>query len=248
MRVITDRPKRIFAIGDLHGCLDELNLIITFLKEEQGACSEDLFVFIGDYIDRGKESRQVIEYLLSLQSEWPRTVFIKGNHEDMLLDFLGLGGRCGDVYLSNGGDEFLKSYGLDPALPQSELLERLPVEHLEFLKKLELAVCLAEFVFVHAGVSPDRPLEEQDLRDLMWIRADFIHAEHRLGKTVVFGHTPFEDVLLHLPFKIGIDTGLVYGNKLSVVELVHGTLYQVEREGLEVGVHDLSARLLTNLR
>lgn len=128
-------------------------------------------------------------------------------------------------------------------MPQSELLERLPVEHLEFLKKLELAVCLAEFVFVHAGVSPDRPLEEQDLRDLMWIRADFIHAEHRLGKTVVFGHTPFEDVLLHLPFKIGIDTGLVYGNKLSVVELVHGTLYQVEREGLEVGVHDLSARL-----
>ena len=110
-------------------------------------------------------------------------------------------------------------------------------------KGLELGVMLAEFVFVHAGINPRVPLEQQSSHDVMWIRGDFTHAPHSVGKTVVFGHTPFEDVLLHLPYKIGIDTGLVFGNRLSVVELVHGQLYQIEQGETKVKSFSLRDRL-----
>jgi serine/threonine protein phosphatase 1 len=106
-----------------------------------------------------------------------------------------------------------------------------------------LGVSIGEFLFVHAGVNPERGLNDQRARDLMWIRGDFIPVEHKLGKTVVFGHTPFADVMLHMPFKIGIDTGLVYGNLLSAVELVEGTAFQVDRGGDQVTVSSLRDRL-----
>ena len=93
---------------------------------------------------------------------------------------------------------------------------------------------------VHAGINPTRALEAQDPADLMWIRKDFIQAEHSAGKTVVFGHTAFNDIYLHLPYKIGIDTGIAYGNKLSVVELVHGNAFQIEVG--ETQVHERSLR------
>jgi serine/threonine protein phosphatase 1 len=243
LRVITDRPPRVYAVGDIHGCFDELQILVSYLKTSEGVGANDLVIFIGDYIDRGDKSKEVIEYLVQLKREWPKTVFIKGNHEDMLLDFLGFGGDSGDVYLDNGGAEFLKSYGLNLFSPPSEVLKALPPEHLEFLKNLEVGVVLAEFVFVHAGVRPGVDLAAQNPRDLMWIRGDFVHAEHNVGKTVVFGHTPFEDVFLNLPYKIGIDTGVVFGNTLSIVELVHGSLFQVGRGESKVKRFDLKDRL-----
>jgi serine/threonine protein phosphatase 1 len=106
-----------------------------------------------------------------------------------------------------------------------------------------MGVQVGEFVFVHAGVSPARSFDDQSEEDLMWIRQEFVQSEHNLGKTVVFGHTPFEDVLLNLPYKIGIDTGLVYGNKLSAVELVHGELLQIDRGDSSVRVSSLQERL-----
>jgi len=243
IRVVTEASPRVFAFGDIHGCNAELTLLLNCLRSDHKASKADQFVFIGDYIDRGPDSKGVIETLLAWKAEFPKTIFLKGNHEDMLLAFLGMGGSSGNVYLVNGGAEFFRSYGIEPTGPLSELSKSLPKEHLSFVTSLELGVSIGEFLFVHAGINPGRGLEEQLSHDLMWIRGDFIPVEHKAGKTVVFGHTPFADVMLHMPFKIGIDTGLVYGNLLSAVELVEGTVFQVDRGGDHVGVSSLRGRL-----
>lgn len=243
IRTIAERSRRVFAFGDIHGCYDELERVLQFLFNKQSAGAEDQVIFIGDYIDRGPASRQVIERLIRLKEELPKTVFLKGNHEDMLLDFLGLGGSSGEVYLANGGVDFFKSYGIVPEGPLSDIRARLPESHLEFLTSLEHGVSLGEFLFVHAGIDPQLELSQQKAHTLMWVRAQFIQKEHNAGKTVVFGHTPFEDVMLHMPYKIGIDTGLVYGNRLTVVEVVEGGVYQIDRGGEEVYVSSLKDRL-----
>lgn len=243
IRVIAERSRRVYAFGDIHGCHRELELMLDTLTAKHGANSEDLFVFIGDYIDRGPNSKGVIDTLLQWSRAHPKTVFVRGNHEDMLLDFLGMGGNGGEVYLGNGGSEFFKSYGIDPHGPLTEVAKSLPTEHLRFLTSLELGVCVGEFLFVHAGIDPTVALEGQRSQDLMWIRSEFIPREHNLGKTVVFGHTPFADVFVHMPYKIGIDTGLVYGNIFSVAELVEGNVFQLELGGDEVTVSTLTDRL-----
>lgn len=245
IRALSRRPKRLFAVGDIHGCYAELRVLMQYLTSELKFCADDQLIFIGDYVDRGKGSKQVIDLLVDLKKSSPETVFLKGNHEGMLLDFLGLGGIGGDVYLANGGGDTLLSYGIDPvdALDGSEIKACLPEDHLQFLQELEVGVSLAEFVFVHAGVRPGVPLERQTEDDCMWIRTDFVESQHDFGKTIVFGHTPFEDVVVHLPFKIGIDTGLVYGNKLTMVELVEGDLYQVDFGEGNVKVSSLRERL-----
>jgi len=243
IRPLTERPRRLFAFGDIHGCYDELERLLQHLLFNLNIDTNDQLIFIGDYIDRGPSSRQVIERLLRLKDEFPKTVFLKGNHEDMLLDYLGLGGNSAEVYLVNGGAEFFKSYDIAPGGPISEMRAKLPAEHMEFFTNLELGVTLGEFVFVHAGIDPALSLEEQSARTLMWVRSQFIQSEHKLGKTVVFGHTPFEDVMVQLPYKIGIDTGLVYGNRLTAIELVEGNAYQIDRGGEDVYVSSLKSRL-----
>jgi len=243
IRTIEDRPPRVFAFGDIHGCNRELRIILDTLSSKHGANKNDQFIFIGDYIDRGVDSRGVIDSFIDWKKDHPKTVFLKGNHEDMLLDFIGMGGSSGEVYLVNGGSEFFKSYGIDPNGPLSEVAKSLPKEHLRFFTSLELGVSLGEFLFVHAGIDPGIALADQTPHALMWIRSGFIPREHNLGKTVVFGHTPFADVYLNMPFKIGIDTGLVYGNLLSVVELVNGTVFQLDLGGDEVTVSSMRDRL-----
>lgn len=243
VRVITERPSRLFAIGDIHGCADELHSLLRALVDKEAVSSSDQVIFLGDYIDRGPASKDVVSQLLAFRARYPKTVFLKGNHEDMFLDFLGFGGRLAQSCLVNGGEETFHSYGINPLQPVSDIVAQMPSDHVDFFRNLELGVSLAEFLFVHAGVNPFNPLEKQLVRDLMWIRREFTTFEHNLGKTVVFGHTPFEDVLIHLPFKIGIDTGLVYGNKLSAVELVHGSLYQVDRGDSVVRQSSLRDRL-----
>lgn len=242
IRKIDEIPTRLFAIGDLHGCADELRSLLTYLKTTLSLGSSDLVIFIGDYIDRGLKSKDVIDLLVDFKEQFPSTVFLRGNHEDMFLSFLGLGGESGDSFLPNGGEQTLESYGIPKETPALAVLSLLPEKHRRFFTTLEVGVSVAEFLFVHAGVRPGRPLEEQEVHDLMWIRGDFTGHIHELGKTVVFGHTPFEDVLIHLPYKIGIDTGLVYGNLLSCVELVEGDLYQVDFGESRVKVASLRHR------
>ena len=217
---------RIFVVGDLHGCVNELNVLLEGLA----LTSADSLIFLGDYIDRGAASRQVVDRLIRLRDEGPRCVFLKGNHEDMFLDFMGLPGHYGNAFRFNGGGPTLCSYGLE-GREGPEVADRLPPAHLEFFLGLQSYVTVDNFLCVHAGINPLRSLAEQSEEDLFWIRDEFIRNRHRLPYTVVFGHTPQREVFVDLPYKIGIDTGLVYANKLSCLELPACTLVQVRRGG-----------------
>jgi len=198
----------IYVIGDIHGCLDPLHRLITQLSLSE----TDEVIFLGDYIDRGPESRGVIDYLLTLRGQY---TFLMGNHERMFLDFLQ--GKDRTLFLYNGGTATLESYGG---------LGRIPAAHLAFMDRLRLYHETPGFFFVHAGIRPETPLQEQDERDLLWIREEFYAYSGRFPKTVVFGHTPMREVLMDED-RIGIDTACVYGNKLTCLILPSRDVIQV---------------------
>ncbi len=203
---------RLLAIGDIHGCRDQLQ---SLLKQVQ-LQPEDRLVFLGDYIDRGPHSREVVDLLLDLGKRLPRTIFLKGNHEAMVLDYLA--GRETRMFLGNGGGTTLASYaaaGFDTP----------PPEHREFFQQLRLYYETEGFIFVHAGLYPGIPLAEQTESDLLWIRDTFLSSRYDWGKTIVFGHTPRETPLL-TPTRIGLDTGAVYGRRLTCCEVRSRQLWQ----------------------
>lgn len=227
----------LFAIGDLHGCPEELQVLLDAIAPGP----DDTLVFLGDYIDRGLAARAVVDRLLLLQREDVGAVFLRGNHEDMLLAHLGLGGRHGDAYLENGGGATLASYGVPPGTPGHTTAALLPPEHLAFFQASRLHHVVPPFLFVHAGIRPGLSLAEQDPDDLLWIREDFFSRPHDLPYTVVFGHTPTREARIDLPYRIGLDTGLVYGNKLTCLDVEGQRLIQVMRGARRVATRDLTA-------
>ena len=215
---------RLFVVGDIHGCLDEL----VRLLEAIPAVAGDTIAFVGDYIDRGPDSRGVVDHLLAWRARTPATsVFLKGNHEDMALAYLGLPGHWGEAWMRNGGVAALHSYELDPQASPREIAARMPAEHLAFFSSLQMTCHWGDYLLVHAGIRPGVPLVAQQSDDLLWIREPFLDHPHDLGQTVVFGHTPYRRVVVGLPYRIGIDTGCVYGGALSCVLLPEGHVYQV---------------------
>ena len=229
---------RTFVIGDIHGCLDEIDRLLDTLAPAAG----DTVVCLGDYIDRGPASKGVIDRLLRLRREGPHCVFLKGNHEDMFLGFLGEGGAYGEAFLGNGGGPTLSSYGLHGEYGEVRG-HQLPPEHLEFLRSLVMYSVHGTFLCVHAGLDPARPLAAQREEDLLWIRDEFVRRPHPFSYTVLFGHTPQREVLVDVPYKIGLDTGLVYWNKLSCLELAEHRLFQIRR-----GEHHVQSRVMRKLR
>ena len=203
----------IYAVGDIHGCLDRLEML---LDEVQPDLEKDVLLFVGDYIDRGPDSRGVVDYVLGLQQKYPRehVVCLKGNHEAMLLDFLQ--GREREKFLFNGGLGTLREYWGDNWDNLKELI--LPPEHARFYQELRAYYETPDYIFVHGGLKPGVPLPEQQEVDLLWIRGEFITSVEDFGRLVVFGHTPFKRPLV-MPNKIGIDTGAVYGNYLTCLKL-----------------------------
>jgi serine/threonine protein phosphatase 1 len=202
--------ERIFAIGDIHGCYDPL---VRLLGRVPIDWTRDRLVFMGDYIDRGPQSFEVIEHLIELQKRHPETVFLKGNHEQMLADYLS--GKDRMTYLYNGGQQTLDSYLRNSSAPGRYPI---PEAHLRFFESLQLMFETENYIFVHAGLRKGLPLENQRPEDLLWIRENFVDTRHSFGKRVVFGHTPFDEPRVEAN-KIGIDTGAVYGNKLTCVQL-----------------------------
>ena len=232
-----------YVIGDVHGCLDELSTLLQGLPLERG----DTLVFLGDYIDRGPDSKGVVDHLIALRRQGAhKTVFLRGNHEDMMLSYMGLSGRHGDSFLLNGGLATLTSYGVaTPSGPLTEadgqrLLAALPPDHAEFFLRLEPWYFVDGFLCVHAGVNPRRAWEDQDGEELIWIRQEFIMNPHELPQTILFGHTPMKEVFFNLPYKVGLDTGLVYGNALSCLEITGRTLYQIRHGHRDVSVTDVA--------
>ena len=228
--VIENQPDRVFVVGDIHGCVDEIEVLYGHLKDKEGLSHSDRLIFLGDYVDRGPDSKGVIDLMLQIEVDFPNSVFLKGNHEDMMLAFLGFEGQGAHFYLPNGGVETLESYGITSRDELEGALDIIPEEHQLFLQGLDRIVHLDKYVIVHAGLNPLRDLRSQVDEDLFWIRDEFIQNVHYFDKTVIFGHTPYQNVFFDLPYKMGIDTGLVYGNMLTCVELGGGTAYQVARE------------------
>jgi len=202
--------ERIFAVGDIHGCLDKLVSLMDIIDVD---LKKETLVFMGDYIDRGPHSKEVVDYLIDLARGGNRVVFLKGNHELMLQNYLS--GEDKLSFLYNGGEATLGSYMKSGGLNEASLI---PPEHLEFFDNLRLYYETENYIFVHGGLKANIPLEHQDEWDMLWIRDEFIYSDFDFGKLVIFGHTPFREPLI-LDNKIGIDTGAVYGNKLTCVEL-----------------------------
>jgi len=202
----TTAIDRLLAVGDIHGCLDPLERLL----DEVRPTARDQLVFLGDYIDRGPDSCGVVECLLRLQRRLPQTVFLKGNHEQMLLDFLQ--GRQTALYLYNGGDATLASY-------RQRGLDGPPPSHREFFHQLRLRFVCGDFIFVHAGLRPGVPVAAQTEEDLLWIRDTFLDSRYSWGKTVVFGHTPLPRPL-ERPERLGLDTGAVYGRRLTCCDVL----------------------------
>jgi len=210
--------ERIFAVGDIHGCLDKLISLMGIIDIDP---KKDTLLFIGDYIDRGTQSKEVVDYLIDLARQQSRVIFLKGNHE--LLLHLYLSGADRFSFLANGGQATLDSYLKDHSHAEDNPI---PSIHLEFFDNLRLYYETDQHIFVHAGLKENIPLEEQDEWDMLWIRDEFIYSDFDFGKRVIFGHTPFREPLV-LENKIGIDTGAVYGNKLTCVELPAVKFYSV---------------------
>ena len=216
-----DVMGKIFAIGDIHGCLSKLERIIsrTGINSE-----EDTLVFIGDYIDRGADSRGVVDFVLDLKRKIRTIICLKGNHEQMFLDYVCLN-KNEDLYLSNGGDTTIASYGYRNVRRDREL--NVPDSHMEFFNSLLPYYETDDYIFVHAGLRENVLLKDQNIQDMLWIRHDFIMSSYDFGKTVVFGHTPMSHSKpLFLPGRIGIDTGAVYGGFLTCIELPSRKIYQ----------------------
>src|ERR1700687_860800 len=215
-RKVVAAPKgmRIYAIGDIHGradFLDQLNE--TILADSKSAAGECVLVYLGDYVDRGSDSKGVIQRLLQPSHKF-KTHHLRGNHDQVLLDFLDEP-KCFAQWKAFGAQETLISYGVLPPRLEDEkafkgvrdqLLEKLPADHLKFLQKLPLSVRLGDYFFVHAGVRPGIALEKQLPDDMLWIREDFLSSRHDFGVVVVHGHTPTTREVRRFN-RIGIDTG-----------------------------------------
>ena len=217
-----------FVIGDIHGCSEELRHLVDALPVRPG----DELVFLGDYIDRGPDSSGVVSFLIELKASLSenKLVFLKGNHEDMLLSYLGLSGHHGNMFLPNGGRATVQSYGVTADNPSPNRLQTaMPSTHLAFYQALERYFLTEPYLCVHAGIHPLKSLPEQSDEDLLWIRDPFLQSSHPLPYTILFGHTPQHAVLYHLPYKIGLDTGLVYGNMLTCLNTDEKILYQIGR-------------------
>lgn len=212
--------NRIFAIGDIHGCLEKLEELMGKIDIDR---ENDALVFIGDYIDRGKSSKEVVDYVVNLQGKYKNVACLLGNHEQMLIQYLD--GVDEGLYLGNGGISTLSSYEIFLSDNVEKRKRKIPEDHRIFLESLLPYYETDKYIFVHAGIRPGLPLKEQTLDDLLWIRYEFMENKKDFGKTVIFGHTPLMSPLIEKN-KIGIDTGAVYGGKLTCLELPEIKIYQ----------------------
>ncbi|MCK1294826.1 metallophosphoesterase family protein [Bradyrhizobium sp. 30] len=226
---------RIYAIGDVHGRADLLQSLLTVIDADlaRSAPERAIQVFLGDYVDRGPDSRAVIDLLIE-RSKSHETVCLKGNHEVFLLEVLKDPARL-EEWRRYGGLLTLVSYGINPTMnptpeQQIELIERLrqalPPEHLSFLQQLRPSFACGDFFFVHAGVKPGVAVERQKEEDLLWIREEFLESERRFGKYVVHGHTPVSvpDIRSN---RINIDTGAYATGNLTLLTIQGDSLLAI---------------------
>lgn len=220
---------RIYAVGDIHGRADLLEGLAGRIADDlaRRPTGESVTVFVGDYVDRGLQSREVIDRLAHADFPTP-VVTLRGNHEDVMLRFLDDPAEL-DQWVAFGGQTALASYGVDvgdemrhggaPRV-QAAFLERFPESHRRFLEETRFFVEYGDYFFCHAGVRPHVPLDRQDPGDLIWIRYEFLEYRGDFGKVVVHGHTPHHAVE-NLPNRINVDT-LAYRTGVLTAAVLEG--------------------------
>lgn len=221
----TPEGVRLYAVGDVHGCADELHALMELITADAKSAGAARVIFLGDYVDRGPDSKGVLEQLAALQKSRTDIVALKGNHEAIMLDFLA---EPADMlhWLDWGGEETLESYGVDPSPAREpeeladDLRKAMPASHLKLLEGLALTHREGDYLFVHAGIRPGVALDDQQEEDLLWIRKRFHKAtkDERPDFVVVHGHQPLkkpEDA----GWRIGVDTGACWTGNLTAVVL-----------------------------
>ena len=221
----------IFSIGDIHGCLKQLtSLHDKIFNHFSFSKKNDLLVYLGDYIDRSSNSKDVINHILKLQKEKVNSIFLMGNHEQIMIDFVFNKINNLRYWLNLGADQTFKSYKIEVAefikdgfeddkidRLRDVLLNELSNEHIYFLKNLRLTYSIGKYLFVHAGINPEKALKDQDKMDFLWSRSDqFFDKDFKFEKIVIHGHTPEKDII-NFPYRINIDTGCFFSGKLSCV-------------------------------
>jgi serine/threonine protein phosphatase 1 len=229
--------ERVYAVGDIHGRLDLLDRLLDMIAAYETArpSANSSIIFLGDYIDRGPDSRRVIGRLLAGMPAGMKGHFLRGNHEAIMLSCLA-GPAMFANWAANGGLATLRSYGLDlshaadaPDLMR-QLRQALPEAHLDFLLGLKMTMEVGDYFFVHAGVRPGVALADQALEDLLFIRDKFLKHKGSFGKIVVHGHTPVAEPEV-LANRIGIDTGSFFSGRLTALRLEGNTRAFVTAEG-----------------
>ncbi len=220
---------RIYAIGDVHGRDDLLARLLDQIEADASSVSAErnILIFLGDYVDRGLQSKAVLERLCGDLIPGFERVFLKGNHEQAMLQFLQ-DAAFGKTWKYYGGLETLHSYGIteltrtdDPAAfeyARERFAAVLPDTHFRFLTSLALSAEFGGYFFAHAGVRPGVPLDRQIEEDLLWIREGFLDSARTFGKIVVHGHTPSEEVVIRSN-RIGVDTGAYMTGVLTALVL-----------------------------
>ncbi|MEJ0016268.1 MAG: metallophosphoesterase [Acetobacteraceae bacterium] len=218
--------QRIYAIGDIHGCDVQLGNLHATIAEDlaRRPVASPLLVHVGDYVDRGIDTAGVLRRLLaSPPVAGLPVVNLVGNHDETMLNALSGDRPAATDWLFAGGRPALASYGIDPDSPRESWPQKVPTEHLDFLRALSLSHRAGGYFFVHGGVRPGVPLEQQAREDLLRMRQPFLYSEMSFGAVVVHGHTPVrEPVVRHN--RIAIDTGAVFGGKMTCLVLEGDTL------------------------
>lgn len=221
--------QRLYAVGDVHGRTDLLARLMEKIAADAAlypAAQKEL-VFLGDYVDRGVDTPGTLDYLLHRLPSDMKTVFLRGNHEEVMLRFLDGDLGQAEGWLQFGGAATLVSYGVNPygkgvnrtfAALRDALLEKIPQEHRDFLAATRFDYAWGDYYFVHAGIRPHVPLTRQSEADRLWIRQDFLQSRADHGKIVVHGHsvTPQPDIQAN---RIGIDTGAYATGRLTCLVL-----------------------------
>lgn len=245
-RALAPPQQRIHAIGDVHGRLDLLTALHADIVADRQARphdGSDVVVYLGDYVDRGPYSREVIEYLLNDPLPGFTAVHLMGNHDEAMLSFLDDAG-IGPTWASFGGESTLLSYGVRTTpdmigmrrfeAMRRQLVANIPSSHIAFLRGLQLSYEAGDYLFAHAGIRPGVPLDRQDREDLLWIRGTFLSSVADHGKVIVHGHTPTEAPEVRAN-RIGIDTGAFASGILTCL-----VLEGEERRLLSTGAADWS--------
>lgn len=221
----------IYAIGDVHGCLDPLLALEDKIREDASLREgRKLIVMLGDYVDRGPQSAAVLYHLNAAPPVGFDRISLRGNHDDAFLDYLK-GDPAGDWYLEHGADATLQSYGMDieahgPFIGSNFALRQavraaIPASHVDFLQALPVLLTIGADVFVHAGIRPGRPLAEQEDEDLLWIRRSFIDLGPGLPVRVFHGHTPMREAFVG-PDRVSLDTHCYKTGRLTAARLADG--------------------------